>query len=369
MQEAFKEFAEQMRALLVPEKYFSWQTLLMLSLFSWLVATGLYYYYVETGAVAAGVGIERDDPLIVEFISTLSWIFLTSAIWWAIDSNKDKFTVEGFYIGPWITGAVFCLFAFRPWEEYRFRWALSSWPLVSMAIMALPNFVNWELKFSVPKPDKRQMLLMTLLINLLLNSWILFSFRIQDWVANYPSLLVRPSGDNILRDSSFLYDFAPGRERQSQGVVLIESTANAIIGELNELPWYQTERWLYTRQERLEAIAQRVNSNLDAPDERIFWQMAVPQPRRLGEGYLLTLRADWTGPMEDRGFYAEKDCKITPEDRVRSVPNGSQTQRSQNQATGQTTEGAAGRTRVVAETSRVTKVDCGEEVAQLRWRE
>ena len=341
MQETFREILEKVKGVLWPTKYLTWETFLRLSLFSWLVATILAY-------------LNGEEAFSVEVLSTLSWIFLTSAIWWAIDNNKDKFKAYGFYFGPWITGAVLCVFLFRPWEDNRVRWALSCWPLISTAIKALPYFINWELKVSTPRKDQQQGLTMTLLANLLLTSWILFFFRVQDWVNNYPSLLV-----SNLESSAFVYDFVTDRQEtlQAQGVPLLESTANAIIGELDGQPWYQTERWLYTRRNRLEAIAQRTINDLSSPDEQIFWQMAVPQPRRLGDGYLLTLRADWLGPVSgDQSFYVEKICKIMPEDRVRATPNS-----------------AAGdaetpiEQKVEPQTTQITVVDCGEDLPTVQW--
>ncbi len=348
----FKEFAEKMQSLLWPEKYFAWQTLLMLSLFSWLVAIALR-------------SMESDAAWLVTFLSTLSWIFLTSAIWWALDDNKVK--VWGFSISPWITGAVLCLFAFHPWEEDRFRWALSFWPLISVAIAALPEFVSWELEFSAPKKDKRPSLIMTLFVNLLLTSWILFFFRVQDWVRNYPSLLM-----SRMDNSAFVYDFVANREPNAQGIPLLESTTAAIAGELDAQPWYQSERWLYTYKGELEEIAQRMNNNLAAPDEQIFWQLSVPEPKRLGDGYLLTLRADWIGPVAGtKSFYVEKICKIMPEDRPRSVPNtepntGPNAVVSPN-PTSPEAEAAAKRNQQSIQMSRVTVVDCGEDTATVQW--
>lgn len=346
MQETVQEYVEKIKSLLWPDKYLTWETFLRLSLFSWLIATILVY-------------LEGENYFPVDVLSTLSWVFLTSAIWWAIDKNKDQFKAYGFYFGPWITGAVLCIFLFRPWEDNRARWAISCWPLISTAIKALPNFINWELKVSAPKKDKQQSLTMTLLTNLLLTSWILFFFRIQDWVENYPSLLV-----SDFSQSAFVYDFVSDRADrlpQAQGIPLLERTASAIEGELSGQPWYYTERWLYNRQDKLSDIAQRTVNKLDSPDERIFWQMAVPQPRRLGEGYRLTLRADWLGPAaSDRNFYVEKICKITPRDTVR--PTQSQ---NLNQAEGEAN--GATEDSVEPEIAQITEVDCGEDLRSVQW--
>ena len=346
MQETAKELFEKIKGVLWPEKYLTWETFLRLSLFSWLVATILAYP-------------DREDAFSVEVLSTLSWVFLTSAIWWAIDDNKDKFKAYGFYFGPWITGAVLCLFLFRPWEEDRARWAISCWPLISTAIRALPQFINWELKVLTPKKEQQQGLTMTLLINLLLTSWILFFFRVQDWVNNYPGLLV-----SDLERSAFVYDFAADREDrapQAQGIQLLQRTTEDITRELNGQPWYSTERWLYQRRDNLEDIAQTMVNKLQSPDERVFWHIAVPQPRRLGEGYLLTLRADWTGPVSgDKTFYVEQTCKITPEDRVRAADGAAD---SAVREGANLPEGEA-----EPQTTRITVVDCGEDSPTIQWR-
>ncbi|MGB3300529.1 MAG: DUF5357 family protein [Phormidesmis sp.] len=346
IQSAIKEFFDQVRSLLWPETYFTWRTLLMLSLFSWLVALALRAVQND-GPLTDAEG----DTLAVNFLTTLSWIFLTSAIWWALAENKIK--LWGFSISPWITGAVLCTFAFHPWEADRFRWALSSWPMISVAIAALPDFVSWELKFSPPKKDKQQQLVMVLLVNLLLNSWILFYFRVQDWLNNYPSLLA----SNLDR-SAFVYDLAGDRQPKLQGTLMVDATANAITDQLDGLPWYQTERWLYNRQDRLEAIAQQVNNNLDAPDERAFWQMAVPNPRRLGEGYLLILKANWLGPVADnRSLEVEKTCKIMPTNQPRPAPKVPSIPPNAASPTPNT----------APQVTKTTVVDCGEDPATFRW--
>jgi hypothetical protein len=340
VQEIFQDVTTKLKTLLWPDRYFAWQTLLLLSLFSLLMAAAL-------DAIAG----PNEVPFSVDVLSTLSWIFFTAAIWWALE-DQDPIKINDFSLSPWITGIVLCLFLFRPLSDNRFRWAFSTWPLISTAIMALPDFVNWKLEFKLPsKPQTRQRLIMTLLVNLVLSSWILFYFRVQDWVNNYPSLLV--SG---LENSAFVDDFATDRDPQSQGVPLLTNMADAIKDELNGQPWYQTERWLYARQDRLMAISQRTLKTFSAPAEQVFWQMRVAQPRRVGEGYLLTMRADWLGPVaHDEGFFLEKTCKITPADRVRSVPN-----QPSNQSPNQPPATSPA-------TSQTTVVDCGEEVPMVQW--
>ena len=306
MAEFFNDLQKQARSLLWPEQYFAWQTLLLLSLFSL--------------AVAAGLQTPPEGAFSVSLLTTLSWIFFTCAVWWALSENEIKIAGLDYSVSAWVTGAVLCTFLFIAREEPHWRWAFCTWPLISTTIKALPRFITWELVPHWPKKKDRPMLVMTLLINLILTSWIVFYYRVQDWMENYPSLLANDFGN-----SAFVTDFRGNdseQRRETQGDRLLESTADAIYDELNDQPWYQTERWLYTRQDRLEAISQDMVNTFSAPKERVFWRMQVPDLKRLpDEGYLLTLRANWMGPSADaQPLKLERTCRIVPVDKVRSVP-------------------------------------------------
>lgn len=300
----FEDLRDQTKSLFWPEQYFAWQTLLLLSLFSLLVAAVLD---------------AQEGDFSLWMLTQLSWIFFTCAIWWALSDNPIK-PIGDYSISSWVTGAVLCTFLFKPWEEPRFRLALCSWPLISTAVKGLPHFISWDLKSHWPKKKDQPMLVMTLLVNLVLTGWLIFYFRVQTWVEMYPSLLT-----NNFENSAFVTDLRPGdrtQRRDPQGVRLLNSSADAIYEELNDLPWYQTERWLYTRQDRLESISAEMLKTFSSPEEEVFWRMQVPDLKRLpDEGYLLTLRANWVGPVAgSKQLRLEKTCKILPVDKVRPVP-------------------------------------------------
>ncbi|MEM6867354.1 MAG: DUF5357 family protein [Cyanobacteria bacterium P01_F01_bin.3] len=330
MQDIFQDLNTQIRQLLVPKDIFAWQTLLSLSLFSLLVAALL-----DT--------VEGSNPFATTLLINLSWIFFAAAVWWGLSETKSL-QAYNFSLSPWVTGAVLCLFLFRPWlGDFRLRLAIAVWPVISTGVMALPHFVNWELKFKLPKDKVQKTLIMTLLINLLLSCWITFQFRIQSWVDTYPSLLVRS-----LDESDFVIDLVTDRKQPSQGVALLEGMINEIKEDIAGQPWYQTERWLYTRKDQLEAALQETLQTLEGPEEQVFWQVEAPAPRQSDQAYLLTLRAIWSGPMAKNGaFDLEKTCKIGPVDAVRPVP------RQEDEPPPLT---------------QVTSVDCGEDAPVERFR-
>ena len=307
MPDFLADLQKQARALLLPDQYFAWQTLLLLSLFSLLVAAVL-----EAPEGSASVSV----------LTTLSWVFFTCAVWWALSKNENEVKAPGtdYSVSAWVTGAVLCTFLFLAREEPNFRWAICCWPLISTTIKALPQFITWELVPHWPKKKDRPMLVMTLLVNLILTSWIVFYFRVQDWVENYPSLLANDFGN-----SAFVTDFRSDdvneRSEETQGARLLNSTADAIYEELNDQPWYQTERWLYTRQDKLESLSGDMLGTFSAPKETVFWRMQVPDLKRLpDEGYLLTMKANWVGPAADsQPLELETTCRIVPVDRVRPI--------------------------------------------------
>ena len=153
MIDILKDAIDQIRSLLIPPSYLSWQTCVLLSLFSWLMAI------LSEGTDAS--------PFTVALLSTFSWLFLTIALWWALSDNPVK--VGYVSISPWITAAVICVFVFGPWTTERLQWAMAVWPVIATVLVAIPKFVNWNLNWQLPKPPIRQYLVVLLLINLLLS--------------------------------------------------------------------------------------------------------------------------------------------------------------------------------------------------------
>lgn len=297
MIELIKEIFGQIRDLLSPKQYFAWQTILLLSLFSWFMAV----MAESTGAQVATVNL----------LSTASWMFLTIALWWGLSQNPPTLfdqtpEIFGFTLGPWITGAVMCIFLFNPWTEARLRLAVVSWPVVATLVAALPRFLNWKLEFKAPKPDSRQPLLLMLLVNLLLMSWLMFHFLVQDWLQAYPSLTAE-----AIDNSAFVYQVRNPDTQASQGIPLLNNAADLLKAELDNAPWPRVERWLLNLDEGMNRLATQVD--IVAVRERDFWSLDAPAPVEASNGYQLRLRANWLGPTaQASGHFYEKVCTIVP---------------------------------------------------------
>lgn len=290
MIDVLKEAIDKIRQLITPPSYLSWQTLLLLSLFSW--------------GMAALAESQSAAQITVDILSTGSWLFLTIAIWWSLAQNPVE--IGYISISPWITAAVICVFLFRPWTPERLQLALSSWPIVATILVAIPKFCNWKLDLGLPRPAVRQELIVLLLINLLLSSWIMFYFRIQHWFGDYPSLMAEN-----LDQSAFVYRFGPEMSNGSQANILLTSAAESLINQLDDAPWPRVERWLLNLDNSLNSVAK--NITLNAIQERVFWSLDAPRPQSMSNGYQIKLRANWLGPTaKQNGYYVEKVCTILP---------------------------------------------------------
>jgi hypothetical protein len=327
-----KDAIDHFRQLIIPRQYFAWQTLLLLSLFSWL--TAFIASSLQTAAVT------------VHVLVSASWLFLGIAIWWALVENPVK--LFSLNLSAWITGIVFCIFLFNPWNHERLSWALASWPVISTVIAAVPNFIRWDLTWYLPKASVRQGLLLMLMINLLLSSWIMFYFRVQHWLTQYPSLLV-----DDLNQSTFVYEFKTGQSRFSQGVPLLDNAAESLSQQLNGVPWPRVERWLLNIDDGIEDLAR--NIRISAPDESVFWSLDAPRPEESGGGYTLRLRANWLGPTsQHNGYYLEKVCQIMP------TRQAGQTRPSP--IPGQSAS-------VEQDLTPIAQVECNLETSPLQWKQ
>ena len=151
-------------------KPFSWEAMLLLSLFSWFVYLLLQGIYAK------------------KFISIFAWAFLIFGIDWALLGKQVTIPLIGFKFqhGPWITGAIASLaFLTNDFIITDWRSALISWPILSAVIAAYSRFIQPGLKFGTPGSTGRQDLVLLFLISGLISCWLQFHFLIQDILRTY----------------------------------------------------------------------------------------------------------------------------------------------------------------------------------------
>jgi len=285
IQAAFKALWDQLK----PPQAFSWQTLVWLSVFAWLLSFLTVTEVVE------------------EILSWLGWLFLTFGVGWATWDTRINFFGWMVRPGPWLAGALACTLLF--WREGAdpLPLAVTLWPIVSATIAIVPRFFP-RLTFTLPDPAARQDILVLLLMSLLLSCWFRFHFLVQDWLADYPSVLA-----DDFSNSGFVVTVSDALpENDSRGKLLLENVATEVEQQLEGIPWSETERWLFERDERIVGVQQQVVSTVQTRTEDSLWNLqALVPPQTRQDAYTLLLRARWLGPSSRPGGYLlEMSCEV-----------------------------------------------------------
>lgn len=291
------EIFKQLRKTLTPPKPDSWQTLLWISVFSWAMS------------------LLPQSLFLQGFIATCAWFFLIPGIHWFMHEEKFKvfdltinvkkgLTINGIWLGPWITGALVCMLLFSELPEDRLSVAFVCWPPISAIIAALPKFIAMGPKYKTPDPAGRQELVILLLTNLLFSCWFQLFFLTQSWLVDYPSLLTED-----LSRSAFVVKLASNRP-PSRGIVILDQAEAALREQLDGRSWSQAERWLFDLKPQMQQLEATVMSRLPPLKENELWHLSgVVLPRT---EYQLQLMAIWQGPSADgSGYHLMKPCQIT----------------------------------------------------------
>lgn len=173
-----------------PDQSLSWQTLLFLCLFSWLMALLTSDASLQPDAPTLGIGkVSLSSSPTKYALFTMGWIFLTLAIAWLLSKARWKIPLFELELRPaaWAAAAVACIFAFQAWHEDNFEPALTFWPILAAIFYLFPRCFSAKDGRKMPKASERQHLLIIVLISLLLSCWIRFSFLVGDWVEGYSS--------------------------------------------------------------------------------------------------------------------------------------------------------------------------------------
>ena len=283
-----KHLFEWLRKLLTPPKAFSWQTLILLSLFSCSLS------YIAT-------------DIVQNMLATFGWIFLIWGVAWG--TSEKQFFINGVCLSPWITGALICIFIFGSWSDGNPAYALIWWPSISGLIATIPDFLAKGLKLRLPSPKSRQKIIILLSSHFLVTCWIQFYFVIQTWLDQYPSLLV----DNATK-SAFVVKLDSTTPRSPRGTLVLNLMEPQIMTQLDNQPWSDVERWLLNRKQEIEKTSKLVQKELPKAEEDLWWSFdSKISSSQLG--YNLQLLAFWQGPRSKEDIYVvEKVCQINQVD-------------------------------------------------------
>jgi hypothetical protein len=280
--EIFIGLFKWLQKLLSPPRAFSWETLVLLSLFSCFMA------YISTGIVRG-------------LISNCGWIFLIFGVGWG--TAEKRLRISNIYLSPWITGALVSTYIFGNLSQPNL--SVICWPTISAVIGTIPNFFGKGLKWQLPNPRKRQKIIVFLLSHVVISCWFQFYYILQDWLEQYPSLLA-----DDLKKSAFVLRFPVVQPVTIRGTLILNSVETQLLEELDNRPWSQIERWLQEREDNLKLAVQQSQEELIKVEEDAWWQF-TSELSSSELGYNLKLIATWQGPRsKSERFFIEKLCKI-----------------------------------------------------------
>jgi Family of unknown function (DUF5357) len=312
-----KQFFASFWDFIRPKQHHSWQAAL------WLALLGCLFTSITASPVH-------------EILARLSWVSFIVAVGW-LTTLESPIVVWGLSLGPWITGMLVCLFLFSTGGQTTVpREAALSWPLVAAAIAVLPNAFDLETgRWSPPSKKDRQRLIILVMSNLLLVCWILFYYRIQDWLVVYPGL----QGERF-EDSSFVLQRALSDRNFDRGYAVVDTMESQLRRNTTSRPRKDAELWLYNIQKDPQSFRDSVLKELGQTEaakvggsrakDEAYWGLEAT----IGEpSYQVTLGARWQGPSHSRvGYIVQKACQVSfgGDDRGRVGCNNSEVRESQS---------------------------------------
>jgi Family of unknown function (DUF5357) len=297
---------ERVKKILVPPQAYSWQTLIYLSLFSWLMSS-------------LAIGIARD------LIAFCGWIFLIAGTSWYTTDKPILVPGTNLPTGALITGFLVSAFAVRS-ENVFTPGTLVLWPTISAIITAIPEFFEGsgiDYKRQLPKLEIRQRIIILLAACMIISCWLQLYFTIDKWTKQYPSLLA----DDFSKSTLVLPTEAKLNAPLS-GAVILNRIQPVVEDQLRGRLWDQqlnnkidTEKWINQANVRIGTIGQKIIDKYAAEyekknhvkyEERQFWTTTASVTNTTSkDNYQLNLFNVWQGPSSNpKKYFLRKSCKL-----------------------------------------------------------
>jgi Family of unknown function (DUF5357) len=299
-----KDFFQDLRKQLMPTQWASWQTLLLLSGFSALMASPMAVDKNPAGAAMQMV------------VSGCGWIFLILGVWWftAEKPIKETLTVNGLFLGPWIVAALVTAFLYSSLKLLSVPVAVIFWPPLAALIAISGRFIKSNPddktpEFTWPEVKFRQEMVLLVLSYCVIACWLQFYFLLQGWLGEYPSLMAQR-----FEESAFVVELGNPEKDYSRGRDVLKTAEDQLTNQFRKTSWPEVEKWLLEMNRNLPALEDTVKQTLNQRtrlEENNLWAL---RGQVTGGEYDVELRAVWQGPSaKSTGYYISKTCQISPE--------------------------------------------------------
>lgn len=299
--EFLKDAIEGIKKFFIPPKAFSWQTLIYLSLFSWLMSS-----------------LANDGP-IQDIIAFFGWAFLIAGTSWYTTDKPLYIPGTIMPVGAVITGGIVSVFAFQQDEELITR-TIIFWPTISALITAVPEFFEGsgtDVKAQLPDLNDRESVIVLIGCCMLLSCWLNLYGVTDSWLNEYPSAKYPIYRDNSQRND-LLTVVEPEERIPQNGVLILDKLQSAVETALDGKSWSEVELWLKNANRKVSQLGEKIiEINLLKFEEKDFWKMEANVeniiPKDINSGYKLDLYSVWQGPSATKdGYYLRRTCQIEP---------------------------------------------------------
>lgn len=282
----------RLRYLLIPPKWYSWQTVIYLSIFSWLMSS------LSTGYIK-------------DIIAICGWLFLIAGTSWYTTDKPLYIPGTKMPIGAVITGFLVSVFAFGQTQNILTTRTIVFWPTIAAIITAIPEFfegTGTDVQRQIPKIETRQRMIILIASCMVISCWIQLCFVVDKWLDKFPSVEV----DHI-KPSALVITTVPVVKVPGNGVLILNKLEPLVEEQIAKRPWSEVEQWLLDARRRVGDLGKQViATNLAEYDERYLWRVE-PRVSNANSGYKLDLLSIWVGPSANAsGYYLKKSCRIDP---------------------------------------------------------
>jgi hypothetical protein len=299
---SIRDLLQQLLKQVKPPKPFSWQMLVLLSLFSFLISR-----FIE-------------NVLIQAILTTIGWGFLILAIGWATAALSISLLGFKFFPGSWLTGAM-VLSLLRDWGLVDLGSLLLFWPIVTAFIASIPRFLAPGPNLRIPKPSDRQYIVITVLSHIVMSCWVGFGFLIQGWISDYPATLV-DTFDRSAFVVRIALDVPTNNPARLPSETMLNRAQQTLEASLKGKSWDETIQWLRNDNRELAILREQVLEAIDE-DNANLWDFGTIPPKTIqgiDDGYSITFRSFWRGPSSHPdGYYMDKTCNLLNRDEYQQL--------------------------------------------------
>jgi Family of unknown function (DUF5357) len=311
----FEGIYERIRKILIPPHAYSWQTLIYLSIFSWIMSS------------LAGYPVKN-------IIAFLGWVFLIAGTSWYTTDQPILIPGTNMPVGAVITGFLVSVFAFGHEQDVVTPRTIVLWPTIAALITAIPEFFEGsgiDYKRQIPKAEVRQRIIVLVGCCLILSAWIQLYFTVDKWARQYPSLL----SDNFSR-SAFVMKTDTAIKIPRNGAKILNRIQPLVQQQLEAIPWSNVERWLIEAPNTKDSVGRINTGRVNALGRQVIEDLSRSSGRKVKDnqvesleelrhwtidarvnnnkgGYRLDLLALWSGPSSNsKSYYLRKSCQVDP---------------------------------------------------------